>query len=228
LKFYHKIFISRFKIDRYLKESGLKNEYPYSTIKKKITNKKKHTKAVVVDTPGKHTQMDVKYQTHLLENKCKAYVYNIIDHASIWSYKKAYDRITALNTDDFVSCALEVCPFKIERLQTDNGVEFTYKWTSKNPDDPKEHPLLKLCAEKEIIHKLIPPGEKELQRLVEHSHRQDDQELFLGSNLMTLKSLMRSWRDFKSIDNLAVASKSLGGKVQICGSMITKVKKLMN
>lgn len=32
---------------------------------------------------------------------------------------------------------------------------------------------------KNIVHKLIPPGVKELQGLVERSHRQDDQELFI-------------------------------------------------
>ena len=73
---------------------------------------------------------------------------------------------------------INIVPFIIERLQTDNGIEFTFKWTSKNPDDPKEHPLFKFCYRESINHKLIPPGEKELQGLVERSHRQDDQELF--------------------------------------------------
>ncbi len=171
--------VSRYKIDRYLSDSGLKEQYPCTTVKKqRAIKKKKHTKKVFVATPGAHTQMDVKYQTHLLLNKEKAYVYNFIDHASNWSFKYAYSRISADNTRDFMERLLKVCPFKIRRLQTDNGIEFTYKWTSKNPDDPKEHPLLKLCAKENIVHKLIPPGEKELQGLVERSHRQDDQELY--------------------------------------------------
>ena len=66
----------------------------------------------------------------------------------------------------------------IERLQTDNGIEFTFKWASKHHDDPKEHPLFKICHQESINHKLIPPGEKELQGLVVRAHRQDDQELF--------------------------------------------------
>ena len=73
---------------------------------------------------------------------------------------------------------LKIVPFLILRLQTDNGIEFTFKWASKHPDDPKEHPLFKICHRESIRHRLIPPGEKELQGLVERSHRQDDQELF--------------------------------------------------
>ncbi|MFT6632128.1 MAG: transposase [Bacteriovoracaceae bacterium] len=170
--------VTRYKIERYLDDSKLKLRYPCTTKKKTKAKKKRHTKKVYVKDPGTHTQMDVKYQTHLLTNGEKAYVYNFIDHASNWSFKYAYSRISALNTKDFMERLIKECPFQITRLQTDNGIEFTYKWASKNPDDPKEHPLFKLCAKKGITHKLIPPGEKELQGLVERSHRQDDQELF--------------------------------------------------
>lgn len=172
------VSVTRYKIETYLAKSGLRAKYPCTTIKKKKAKIKKHTKKVVVFHPGAHTQLDVKYQTHLLENTRKAYVYNFVDHASNWSFKKAYAAISAKNTENFMEELLEKCPFEIERLQTDNGIEFTYKWTSKNADDPSEHPLLLLCARKGIRHVLIPPGEKELQGLVERSHRQDDQELF--------------------------------------------------
>jgi transposase len=171
--------ISRYKIDRFLKDSGLLKSHPCTTIKRqKALKKKKHIKKVVVEKTGQHTQMDVKYQLHLLENKEKAYVYNFVDHASNWSYKRAYSRINTNNTEDFMEKIMKACPFKIKRLQTDNGVEFTFKWISEYSDDPKVHPLMKFCHLNEIKHKLIPPGEKELQGLVERSHRQDDQELF--------------------------------------------------
>ena len=178
LRYDHNIIVNRYQIDRFLHESGLRKLYPCTTIKKQKAKRKKHNKKVVVLHPGEHTQMDVKYQLHLLQNKSKAYVYNFIDHASNWSYKRAYPAINVKNTEDFMRHLLQVVPFKIDRLQTDNGIEFTFKWASKHPDDPKEHPLFKLCHRESINHKLIPPGEKELQGLVERSHRQDDQELF--------------------------------------------------
>ena len=174
----HNIFINRYQIDRFLKESGLKEKYPCTTIKKVKAKKRRHTKKVVVLNPGEHTQADVKYQLHILLNGARAYVYNFIDHASNWSYKMAFPSISARNTELFMEILLIVCPFKITRLQTDNGIEFTFKWASKIPDDPKEHPLFKIATREEIQHKLIPPGEKELQGLVERSHRQDDQEFY--------------------------------------------------
>ena len=178
LKIDHNYEVSRHKIEKYLDDSGLRDQYPCTTKKRqKAQKKKKHTKVVVVLNPGQHTQMDVKYQLHLLKNKSKAYVYNFIDHASNWSFKYAYDRINARNTEDFMMRIKWSCPFKIERLQTDNGVEFTSKYLCVSAD-PEDQLLDKFCRENDINHKLIPPGEKELQGLVERSHRQDDQELF--------------------------------------------------
>ncbi len=179
LRYDHNFQVGRFKIDRYLKNSGLLEKYPVTTRKKKLKIKNKHIKKVKVDHPGIHTQMDVKYQLHILENRQKSYVYNFIDHASNWSFKHAYHAINAKHTVDFMKRLIEVCPFKILRLQTDNGQEFTYKYTSVLSDKPAEHPLDNFCESRGIAHKLIPPGEKELQGLVERGHRQDDQELFL-------------------------------------------------
>jgi len=82
---------------------------------------------------------------------------------------------------------LEVCPFTIKRLQTDNGIEFTFRWISQNADEEKAHPLKTICESNNIVHKLIPPAEKELQGLVERSHRQDDQELYTHVNPQTLE-----------------------------------------
>ena len=77
LRYDHNTIINRYQIDRYLTESGLRELYPCTTIKKQKEKRKKHDKKVVVDNPGEHTQMDVKYQLHLLLNGEKAYVYNL-------------------------------------------------------------------------------------------------------------------------------------------------------
>jgi transposase InsO family protein len=170
LKFDHNIQLSRYKINRYLRKKGL-------LIRKKCKLRKKHTQVVQVESPGQHTQTDVKHLPHLLGNGEKCYNYNFVDHASKWAFKKAYDSYGPSETRDFMSCVVAAAPFTIRRLQSDNGVEFTFKYLSRI-DEPKVHALDQFCASHEIRHVLIPPGEKELQGLVERSHRQDDEELF--------------------------------------------------
>jgi transposase InsO family protein len=201
LKLDHDYTVSRFRIEKFLDDSGLREKYPCTTVKKqRAEKKKKHTKVVVVKEPGAHTQMDVKYQIHLLGNKAKCYVYNFIDHASNWSFKHPYAAINARNTKDFMEKIIDVCPFQIARLQTDNGVEFTNKYLSVS-DDPKEHLLDEFCNQHEIKHKLIPPGEKELQGLVERSHRQDDQELFSRITPLHLDEFRDQLQDFTNQRN---------------------------
>lgn len=170
LKLDHKIILSRHKINRFLRRKGL-------LFRKKCKPRKKHTKIVHVEHPGQHTQTDVKHLPHLLGNGTKCYNYNFVDHASKWSFKKAYDSYGPSETRDFMACVIAAAPFTIYRLQSDNGIEFTNKYISR-VDEPKIHALDEFCSSHEIRHALIPPGEKELQGLVERSHRQDDEELF--------------------------------------------------
>lgn len=166
----HSMKLSQHKINRYLRKKGL-------LFRKKCKPKKKHTKVVYVSRPGAHTQTDVKHLPHLLANHKKCYVYNFVDHASKWAFKRAYDSYGPSETKNFMTHVMLAVPFTITRLQSDNGVEFTNKYIS-HVDNPRAHALDELCANKQIRHVLIPPGEKELQGLVERSHRQDDEELY--------------------------------------------------
>lgn len=188
-------FCTRHKINRYLRKKGL-------LARKKCKLRKKHLRVVRVAQPGAHTQIDVKHLPHLLPRPKKCYVYNFVDHASKWSFKKAYDSFGTSETKDFLSTVVKMAPFTISRLQSDNGVEFTNKYISL-ADDMRPHALDLFCSAASIRHVLIPPGEKELQGLVERSHRQDDEELYHRVKPRTLEefnqilTLHCQWRNSK-------------------------------
>jgi transposase len=168
----HAIVVGIDRLKRYLRRPELRLRKQIKQVRKKT-----HTRIVQVNHPGAHTQTDVKHLPHLLPSGQKCYVYNFVDHASRWSFKRVYDSYGPSETRDFMSAVIQAAPFTITRSQTDNGVEFTNKYLS-HTDEPKIHALDDLCASHGIRHVLIPPGEKELQGLVERSHRQDDDELF--------------------------------------------------
>lgn len=171
LKSEHKIELSQFRIEFYLRKKGLTRR------RKAIKKKNKHTSKVVVIIPGAHTQMDVKYFPRKHTGEKQLYVYNFRDHATRWTYKRAYSSLGAFETEDFFRRVIAAFPEKIWSVQTDNGSEFTNRHLS-HVDKPKEHILDVLCRSEKIRHRLIPVGEKELQGLVERSHRQDDEELY--------------------------------------------------
>lgn len=166
----HGLRLGRYRIERFLRKQGLL---------KKVRRKKKskHTRKVKVDHPGLFTQIDVKYVTRALKSGARAYVYSFVDHASKWRFKRAYEMFGNLQTKMFMEELLLRVPFSIRMIQSDNGAEFTNRFLS-HLDDPKPHLLDEICQAHGIRHKLIPPGEKELQGLVERNHRQDDEELY--------------------------------------------------
>jgi|GEM_PF-1324349 len=166
----HGIKLSRYKIERYLRSKKLLRK-----VRRKKKNK--HTRVVRISEPGRFTQIDVKYVTKALKNGSRAYVYTFIDHASKWRFKRAFEMFGNLQTKMFIEELALRLPFKISCLQSDNGAEFTNRFLS-HLDAPKEHLLDQWCKANGVRHKLIPPGEKELQGLVERNHRQDDEELY--------------------------------------------------
>lgn len=141
---------------------------------KKVRRKKKskHTKKVKIHVPGQHTQVDVRHLDSMRDER-KRYVYNFVDHASKWTYKRVYDSYGPSETKDFMIRLLNHCPFIIARLQADNGVEFTNRFIGG-----AEHVLERLCRAEGVKLRFIPPGEKELQGLVEGHHRIDKDEFF--------------------------------------------------
>jgi len=171
LKLDHGIIVSEYAIHAFLKKNGLIKG------RKASYKKSKHSKTVQVENPGQHTQIDVKHLPHLLPNPRRCYVYNFVDHASKWAYKRAYDSYGPSETRDFMNRVIAAAPFSIARAQSDNGIEFTNKFLS-HVDHPRKHAMDDICEAHGIRHVLIPPGEKELQGLVERSHRQDDEELY--------------------------------------------------
>ncbi|MFP5384856.1 MAG: integrase core domain-containing protein, partial [Bacteriovoracia bacterium] len=89
----------------------------------------------------------------------------------------------------------EACPFPIACIQTDNGFEFTHKLNPQMPKD-YEHPMDEWCRRNGIIHRLIPPGVKELNGKVERSHRIDEQYFYWKATdkcLMTFNDQLSEW-----------------------------------
>jgi transposase len=202
----HGVRLSRYRIERFLRRKKLLKK-----IRRKP--KSKHTRKVRVETPGVFTQIDVKYVTKALKSGARVYVYSFVDHASKWRFKRAFEMFGNLQTKAFMEELLLKVPFRIQMLQSDNGGEFTNRFNS-HPDDPKPHLLDELCKTHGIRHKLIPPGEKELQGLVERNHRQDEEELYhrLERRVETVSGLNSRLDEYCTWANACRRRKALGWK----------------
>lgn len=135
-----------------------------------------HNKRYELPVPGQRLQMDVKYVPHKVEGK-RAFTYVAVDECTRWRFTYTFDWLDHGKTVEFLKMLKEACPFPIVCIQTDNGFEFTHKLNPQMPKD-YEHPMDTWCRENKIVHRLIPPGVKELNGKVERSHRIDDQYFY--------------------------------------------------
>ena len=86
--------------------------------------------------------------------KDKWYLFVAIDRATRYVYLELHDNKRMETATAFLENALAQCPFKVEKILTDNGMEFSYNplVEEKKPKD-KEHPFAALCKEKGIEHR---------------------------------------------------------------------------
>lgn len=165
--------------------------------------------------PGELVEVDIKYVPDPIKG-LKYYQYTAIDCASRWRFLKAYDGLGNDCSVRFLEEVLEVAPFRVRAVKTDNGSCFTNRYTgydkSTDPLNPRLHDFDLFCQEKNIIHYLIDPGKPAQNGKVERSHR-TDQEHFYDLNSFRsrndLEMKLRKWNEeYNNLEHIALAGKT--------------------
>ena len=170
---------------------------------------KRHHKRYRRTLPG-YMQMDVKYVPYRINGQ-QFYEFNIVDHCTTWRLIRLYRNIKHESLKLFLEEIERECPFIIFEIQTDNGNEFTDKYRGRL-EASGEHPLDLWCAKKEITHRLIPLGQKELNGKVENTHKQDDREFYARGESKSFENLELQMRSYNDRWNTQRATKALGWK----------------
>ncbi len=95
------------------------------------------------------------------------YLFVAIDRATRLMYFKVYENKTGSNAVDFLNICKSYFPFYISHVLTDNGAEFTDKFTSKKNKASGNHAFDKACTEKDIEHRLTAPFTPKTNGMVE-------------------------------------------------------------
>ena len=148
--------------------------------------------------PGQKVQIDVKY----VPSACivgdakgeKFYQYTAIDEYSRFRYIEAFREHSTYSSAVFLENMLKAFDFKVECVQTDNGLEFTKSLIKDNDLTLFEQKL----QENNIKHKLIKPYTPRHNGKVERSHRKDNEYFYA-------KHTFYSFEDFKK--QLAIHSR---------------------
>jgi len=136
--------LTRSNLHRCLKRNNL-NVLP------KDENKKKEKKEFKQYDIG-YVHIDI---SELYTKEGKAYMFVAIDRATKYVYVEIYERMTIDNACLFLRNLIKDCCFKITKILTDNGVQFTYKLLAKHLQPKnKIHPFDEVCNEYNIEHRL--------------------------------------------------------------------------
>ena len=131
--------------------------------------------------PGQKVQIDVKVvpRACIADPELRLYQYTAIDEYSRLRYLGAYEEQSTYSSADFLEKM--VAWFKrrgvmVECIQTDNGFEFTNRFSASKKDIPTR--FEKTAARLGIRHKLIRPYTPRHNGKVERSHREDQKRFF--------------------------------------------------
>ena len=159
---YHGIAVSTSGVWRILKKADM-NRLPRS---QRYKPHAKRWQRYEKPQPGHQVQIDVKFIAPIAGVTTKRfYQYTAIDDCTRLRILKVFERNNARSAIQFVDFVCERLPFRVERIQTDNGAEFQkdFHW----------HVL-----DKGIEHVYIRPRTPRLNGKVERSHRTDNEEFY--------------------------------------------------
>ncbi len=182
---------------RVMRREGLSESKP---AKKKATPKPYEQ----MQYPGQRVQIDVKVVPRrcIADPQLRLYQYTAIDEYSRYRILGAYPEQSTYSSADFlrkVAAAFRRRGVKVECVQTDNGFEFTNRFSNSIRD---RRTLFEATADDlGIRHKLIRPYTPRHNGKVERSHREDQKRLYDLSRFYSLADFGRQLAAHQSRSN---------------------------
>ena len=159
--------------------------------------------------PG-YLHIDLKELPQMPEETTKSYLCVAIDRASRWVYFEILPDKTAAGTAGFVQRLVAACPIRIEKILTDNGKEFTDRFTAQGEREPTgRHVFDQGCAEHGIEHRLIPPGRPQTNGMVERFNGRIA-ELLRTTRFRSATELATALGHYRDLYNAAIPQRALG------------------
>lgn len=201
------IIIHKNTIQKIIKREGLTRKYRIRKLKYKYIK--------VPLQQGELVEVDIKYVPQKL-NEMQYYQFTAIDCASRWRYLKIYDDCSNYDSIDFLKELLRVAPFRIRAIKTDNGSNFTNRYTgyskSSDPLNPRIHTFDIICQQYNVIHYLIDPGKPAQNGKVERSHREDQEKFYERNrfkNIRELKMKIKLWNnEYNNLEHCGLNGKT--------------------
>ena len=164
--------------------------------------------------PGERIQVDVKFVPKVCLSNPNIqgesfFQYTAIDEFSRWRYVEAFDEHNTYASAKFLDHLVKAFPCPILCIQTDNGPEFTNRFTTyRNKPTLFEMHL----AQFGIRHKLIRPYTPRHNGKVERSHRKDNERFYATHRFYSFEDFAVQLKRYNQRDYNNFPMRPLGWK----------------
>lgn len=111
--------------------------------------------------------IDIKYLPQMPDESSRSYLFVAIDRATRWVFVRIYADQTEASSIDFLAQLHKASPMHIKTILTDNGTQFTDRFTSKKREPSGQHVFDERCVKLGIEHRLSPPRHPQTNGMVE-------------------------------------------------------------
>ena len=165
--------------------------------------------------PGQRIQIDVKFVPSIcLVNQAQGqsfFQYTAIDEYTRWRFVEAFEEHNTYSSAVFLDHLVKVFPLPIQCVQTDNGSEFTKRFTGT-----KREENLTLFEERlrqyGIKHKKIRPFTPRHNGKVERSHRKDNERFYATHTFYSFEDFAAQLKVYNRRDYNNFPMRPLGWK----------------
>ena len=154
--------------------------------------------------PGERVQIDVKVvpRSCIADPQLRLFQYTAIDEYSRYRILCAYPEQSTYSSADFVRKVVRTFAGKgirVECVQTDNGFEFTNRFSNSKRDTKTL--FEETCSKLGVHHKLIRPYTPRHNGKVERSHREDQKRFYRTHCFYSLADFGRQLAAYQSRSN---------------------------
>jgi transposase InsO family protein len=111
--------------------------------------------------------IDIKYLPQMPDETSRRYIFVAIDRTTRWVFMHIYGCMTNDGSADFFAASETGFAYKISKILTDNGSQFTNRFSTKNNKPSGDHAFDQACTSMAIEHRLAPPRHPQTNGIVE-------------------------------------------------------------
>jgi IS30 family transposase len=159
--------LSRSALDRCLRRHGVSSLKAMLREQDEAAGQSKPAKTFKDYAPG-FVHIDVKYLPQMQDERSRGYLFVAIDRATRWVYLEIRRDKTAKSAKAFLNKVIKAAPFKVSKILTHNGKEFTDRFsTAGEREATGDHLFDQACQSAAIEHRLTKPKHPQTNGMVE-------------------------------------------------------------